>query len=508
MLCDASRSRTQEIFSKLIGYKDVLLKDALWIPKFWRYGVGLCALSLIYVGIYGIRQNLGQKPLFLNSYIPAPIACTVATLGTPFFPNYSAPSSPMLLPFPSSSSSSKIGTDRRGSEQTFSLPLNKSLESALVHLGISSAEVKTAVALLLQKRAWTKIRGITVSGVYQQTAQGKILLHLSMPSNLTHQLKVSRTAKGTFSREKIRCPLEAHFNRIQGTVQTSLVKDLQNRKIPQSVIQAIVSALEVSGINWRLDIRRGDQFSFLCKELRNPSTGAKAFEGVIFTKFFSKSKGSRVAYQYKPKGALRPMFYNEQGCIYGRVGKRGARNRVAACSFIRPVAGKVTSPYGWRRHPVLGTRKFHSGVDLSAPYRTPVMAAASGVVDKVQRFGGYGLYVRIRHGGGYHSAYAHLSSYARALRVGQRVQQGQCIGYVGSTGLASGPHLHFEVLRYKSYVNPLSVKSLPSSETLSAVASAPASESQTLVGTQRAQFLAYIKNLQKIYRDSEITTFY
>jgi len=120
--------------------------------------------------------------------------------------------------------------------------------------------------------------------------------------------------------------------------------------------------------------------------------------------------------------------------------------------FLRPVSGPVVSGFGYRIHPIFRVRKMHTGVDISAPQGTPIRAAAGGVVVHSDRWGGYGKCVIIDHGGGVATLYAHCSSLAAF--AGQEVRQGQIIGYVGSTGLSTGPHLHFEVRRNGRPVNP------------------------------------------------------
>jgi murein DD-endopeptidase MepM/ murein hydrolase activator NlpD len=118
-----------------------------------------------------------------------------------------------------------------------------------------------------------------------------------------------------------------------------------------------------------------------------------------------------------------------------------------------------------RRHPVLGYSRMHRGIDFAAPRGTPIYAAGDGVIESAGRNGGYGKYVRIRHNSTYKTAYGHMSRIAKRARRGKRVRQGQVIGFVGSTGRSTGPHLHYEVLRQGRQVNPLKIK-LPSGEKL------------------------------------------
>lgn len=128
----------------------------------------------------------------------------------------------------------------------------------------------------------------------------------------------------------------------------------------------------------------------------------------------------------------------------------------ACLSLIRPVVGgRVSSAYGWRIHPILGGRRFHKGVDFALPRGTPVQAAAAGMVVALGWGRGYGRYVRLRHRDGIETLYAHLDSIARGLRVGRRVAKGQRLGRVGRSGLATGPHLYWEVRVRHHPANPL-----------------------------------------------------
>ena len=143
---------------------------------------------------------------------------------------------------------------------------------------------------------------------------------------------------------------------------------------------------------------------------------------------------------------------------YGRKARRVARlGRLPSFGpFLRPVKGRITSRFGYRRHPILGGRRFHTGVDIAAPRGTPIRAARGGMVIFAGWLGGYGKCVIIDHGDGYTTLYAHCSSIC--VSRGQRVSRGQVVGRVGSTGLSTGPHVHFEV-RYRGRpVNPLRLR--------------------------------------------------
>ncbi len=124
-----------------------------------------------------------------------------------------------------------------------------------------------------------------------------------------------------------------------------------------------------------------------------------------------------------------------------------------------PIDGaRLSSRFGTRRHPILGYRRAHKGVDFAAPRGTPIKAAGDGVVERADRYGSFGNYIRIRHANGYKTAYAHLNGFRKGIRKGKRVRQGDTIGYVGTTGRSTGPHLHYEVHLRGKAVNPQKLK--------------------------------------------------
>jgi len=126
---------------------------------------------------------------------------------------------------------------------------------------------------------------------------------------------------------------------------------------------------------------------------------------------------------------------------------------------------RISSNFGMRKHPISGFNKMHKGVDFAAPTGTPIYAGGNGTIEYVGRNGGYGKYIRIRHNNGYKTAYAHLSNYKKGISKGVRVNQGEVIGYVGSTGNSTGPHLHYEIIYQNKQINPLKLK-LPSGKIL------------------------------------------
>jgi murein DD-endopeptidase MepM/ murein hydrolase activator NlpD len=214
--------------------------------------------------------------------------------------------------------------------------------------------------------------------------------------------------------------------------------------IPRPVIDDFVRIYSYD-IDFQRKVQPGDSFEVLfAGEDENPSENRKA--EVLFA-LLTTGGETRKFYRYQTGDDNLVDYYDESG--------------KSAKKFLvrKPVAdGNMTSGFGGRNHPLLGYDKMHTGVDWASSTGTPVFAAGNGVIDKVGWEGGYGKYIRIRHANGYETAYGHLSAFARAVEAGKKVRQGQVIGYVGSTGLSTGAHLHYEILINGRFVDPMKIK--------------------------------------------------
>ena len=164
-------------------------------------------------------------------------------------------------------------------------------------------------------------------------------------------------------------------------------------------------------------------------------------------------------------GRVLPLYRSETPD--GKVDCCDRKGRSVRRALMRsPIEGaRVSSNFGMRRHPILGFSRMHTGTDFAAPTGTPIYAAGDGVIESVGSNGGYGKYIRIRHNSTYKTAYAHMSRFATGLRRGNRISQGQIIGFIGTTGRSTGPHLHYEVIRNGDKIDPQSLD-LPRGEIL------------------------------------------
>ena len=211
-------------------------------------------------------------------------------------------------------------------------------------------------------------------------------------------------------------------------------------------------------MDFERDIRAGQKFYVLYEE--NFASDKKVDNGHILAVSFDALRGNVQMYRYvKPNGHSGYYDANGNGAIKSL--KRTPINNA-----------KITSKFsGARKHPVLGFTRAHKGVDFRAPTGTPIPAAGSGRVIARSYNRGHGNFVKIRHNGTFETLYAHMSKFAKGVNVGTVVRQGQIIGYAGSTGVSTGPHLHYEVIKNGVHVNPMTVK-LPAIDNLDATAKA------------------------------------
>ena len=240
---------------------------------------------------------------------------------------------------------------------------------------------------------------------------------------------------------------------VNGTIKSSLYKSAVESGIPENTLFEMVHLLGFS-VDFQREIQTGDTFEVIFTKqidlLENNIINTKPISFVSIN-----LSGKKLNFfEYKDKYGV-SKYYDENG-------KSSKRTIMKT-----PINGaRLSSGYGNRRHPVLGYTKMHKGLDFAAQIGTPVLAAGDGVIEKAGWNGSYGRYIRIRHIGSYKTAYAHLSAIHHRVKFGRRVSQGNIIGYVGSSGRSTGPHLHYEVILNNRQINPMNIK-LPSGKSIS-----------------------------------------
>ena len=238
----------------------------------------------------------------------------------------------------------------------------------------------------------------------------------------------------------------------KGVIINSLFASAQKIDVDAEVI---VEFARIFGfeIDFQRDIRKNDEFRIFYERFEDDEEENFKNGNILFA--YLKNSGREIKlYRYKDSKNNIGYFTPDGKSIEKALMKT-------------PINGaRLSSGYGMRKHPILGYNKLHQGTDFAARRGTPVMASGSGTVERASWFGAYGKYVRIRHNSTYKTAYAHLSKFGRNIKAGRKVKQGQIIGYVGSTGRSTGPHLHYEVLVNNKRINSQRLK-LPSGKKLS-----------------------------------------
>lgn len=248
-------------------------------------------------------------------------------------------------------------------------------------------------------------------------------------------------------------PVERYLSYAQGVIDDSIYRAAAASDIPDDALAEYVRVMGFS-VDFQREIRNGDAFELLYEQQIDQISGEKISTTLHYAGLMLS--GSQLGYYRYDHDNSRVGWYDRNGAS-------------AARTLIRtPISGaRLSSSYGMRKHPISGYNRMHKGVDFAAATGTPIIAAGSGVVTRAGWFGSYGRYIRIRHNSTYDTAYAHMSRLARGITPGRRVEQGQVIGYVGSSGRSTGPHLHYEILVNNRKVNPLTV-SLPTGEKIPA----------------------------------------
>ena len=321
--------------------------------------------------------------------------------------------------------------------QNASIPKNEIsqiIEKLKKHIDLSKLKVGTKIDIVNEfkneKRIWNEI------SIYKNT-----------------NTRITITNKdGVLSLNKQESRLFSKLRFIEVNVEKSIYQSLINKNVSDNVIMDFVQLFSFD-VDFQRDIRSGNTLKLFYEEFVDVEQSTKKFGPIYFAEIGLESDNVSL-FRFKDKNSNFVEYFDENG-------------KSATKALMKtPINGaRISSGYGMRKHPILGYNKKHQGVDFAAPTGTPIMAAGNGHIEFVGTNGGAGKYIRIKHLNGYKTSYSHLSKYASGMKKNLRVKQGQVIGFVGSTGLSTGPHLHYEVIFNNERINPMKMK-LPSGRTL------------------------------------------
>jgi len=342
---------------------------------------------------------------------------------------------------------------------------NNALTAALITRQAQTLEVTRGESLALTlARAnipWTDINPAVeaVSNVYdpRHMREGQSIDIYSEPSGDESQLTglafradpgssiiVNRSIDGVFHARQIQTPWRMETAHIVAKISGSLYQSAIEAGATEREVAAISNVFAYD-IDFQRDVFPGDTFELLFERYFDDD-GRTIKTGDLNYVALATRRGPRAYYFFRAPGEKDGAWYDLSG--------HSARKFL----MKTPIDGaRLSSTFGMRMHPILGYSRMHKGVDFAARPGTPIHAAGDGVVVRAGWFGTYGNYLRIKHGDSYDTAYAHLSSFANGLHAGEHVSQGEVVGYVGTTGNSTGPHLHYEVLKNNTQINPMNL---------------------------------------------------
>ena len=327
----------------------------------------------------------------------------------------------------------------------------ENFNNILKNYNISSNEITKINNALSKIQKSNKLKINQVIKLTVDQSEDKKIIYLLYPISKTKKIEITKNLKtNDFVRKEIITNLNKRIIVKEGRITHSLYKSAENLKIP---INLIIEFARIYGfqVDFQRDIRKNDSFQIMYEVFEDDNK--KIFEtgNIVFADLVLRDQSNA-------------LYYFEEKKSEGHYDINGKSIKKALMKT--PINGaRLSSSFGMRKHPIDGFNKMHRGTDFAAPKGTPIMASGDGVVVRAKWCGGGGNCIKIKHNSTYSTVYAHMSKFATGMKVGRRVKQGQVIGYVGSTGKSTGPHLHYEVIENGKKINSQTLK-LPSGKIL------------------------------------------
>ena len=336
-------------------------------------------------------------------------------------------------------------------EVSYTIKNNDTIEKILKNFDINNDDIKIISVKLRQKKLSNIYSGRKLSLIYKKLEDGShTVVNLLFPISNTNSIEVRKSQSDFFIKENI-----LKLYRKEVVVKNNIKNNLYNAAVSSNIEpNIIVEFARIFGfeVDFQRDIRKNDWFEIYYEKFEDENGKVRDTGKIIYASMFVNGKEINL-YNFKYK--------NNDLEYYDIKGKSITKSLMKT-----PINGaRLSSSFGMRKHPILGYNKMHRGTDFAAPSGTPIMASGSGTVTRARWCGGGGNCVKIKHNSTYETIYAHMKSFAKGIKEGKKVKQGQIIGYVGSTGLSTGPHLHYEVIVNGRKVNSQKLK-LPSGKIL------------------------------------------
>ena len=339
-------------------------------------------------------------------------------------------------------------------EVSYLIKNNDSIEKILKKFNIRDRDIKKIVTKLKEKKYSNIYSGRKLSLIYKKLKDSSnTVVNLIYPISNTSSIEIRSIQNNFLVKENI---LQLYKKEV--VVRNIIKNNLYSSAVAVGVEpNIIVEFARIYGfeVDFQRDIRKGDWFEILYEKFEDDNNKVRDTGKIIYASMFVNGEEINL-YNFKDKKI--EEYYNIKG------------KSITKSLMKTPINGaRLSSSYGMRKHPILGYNKMHRGTDFAAPSGTPIMASGSGTVTRARWCGGGGNCVKIKHNSTYETIYAHMKSFAKGIKEGRKVRQGQIIGYVGSTGMSTGPHLHYEVVVNGKKVNSQRLK-LPSGKILKGMA--------------------------------------
>ena len=327
----------------------------------------------------------------------------------------------------------------------------ENFNSILKKHGIPLKEINKIKKILSKKNNLNKLKNNQTIKFTIDLTDSKKIINFLYPVSRTKKIKLVRdSSNDNFEYLEINTDLNKRFSYKEGKITQSLYKTATNLKIQPNIIVEF-ARLYGFQIDFQRDIRKNDSFQIIYEVFEDDNKKIIETGKIIFANMILRRQENE-------------LYFFENKKKEGHYDKNGKSAKKALMKT--PINGaRLSSRFGMRKHPILGFNKLHRGTDFAAPEGTPVMASGDGIVIRSRWCGGGGNCVKIKHNSTYSTVYAHLSKFASGIKEGVRVKQGRVIGYVGSTGMSTGPHLHYEVIENGKKINSQKLK-LPSGKSL------------------------------------------
>ena len=327
---------------------------------------------------------------------------------------------------------------------------NDTVEKILKKFKVRNEDIREISIQLKQKKLSNIYSGIKLSLIVKKLEDGtNSIVNFVYPINNTTSVEIRKSQDKFLVKENI---LQLYKKEVvvKNVIKNNLYSSAVDSGIEPNII---IEFARIFGfeVDFQRDIRKGDWFEILYEKFEDDNNKVRDTGKIIYASMYVNGEEINL-YNFK--------FKNDED-YFDIKGKSITKSLMKT-----PINGaRLSSSFGMRKHPILGYNKMHRGTDFAAPSGTPIMASGSGTVTRARWCGGGGNCVKIKHNSTYETIYAHMKAFAKGIKEGKKVKQGQIIGYVGSTGLSTGPHLHYEVLINGKKVNSQKLK-LPSGKIL------------------------------------------